>query len=376
MNFTFWFLIQNLLIRNNITLRIILTNNYKYRLPAEWEPHHATWIGWPHNKSDWPGKFTSIPFVYAEIVKYLSRSEKVHILIQSTEHKLRAEKVLNSSDVNLKNVKYFIKKTNRGWLRDSGPFFVKGNDKDSVIDFKFNAWAKYDDYKLDDKIPQFISNRLKLERFTAEYNGKQVVLEGGSIDVNGKGILITTEECLVDQDIQVRNPELTKQDYFQIFKKYFGINKVIWLGKGIVGDDTHGHVDDICRFVNDDTVVIAQEKNSSDDNYKTLNENRERLQNITIQNGARLNIVDLPMPSKIIYKGERLPASYANFYISNNAVLVPIFNDAKDNIALGILSELFNDRKVVGIHCGDLIWGLGAIHCLTKEQPTAFIKNF
>jgi agmatine deiminase len=314
--------------------------------------------------------------VYAEIVKYLSRSEKVHILIQSKEHKLRAEKVLNSSDVNLKNVKYFIKKTNRGWLRDSGPFFVKGNDKDSVIDFKFNAWAKYDDYKLDDKIPQFISNRLKLERFTAEYNGKQVVLEGGSIDVNGKGILITTEECLVDQDIQVRNPELTKQDYFQIFKKYFGINKVIWLGKGIVGDDTHGHVDDICRFVNDDTVVIAQEKNSSDDNYKTLNENRERLQNITIQNGARLNIVDLPMPSKIIYKGERLPASYANFYISNNAVLVPIFNDAKDNIALGILSELFNDRKVVGIHCGDLIWGLGAIHCLTKEQPTAFIKNF
>jgi len=314
--------------------------------------------------------------VYAEIVKYLSRSEKVHILIQSKEHKLRAEKVLNSSDVNLKNVKYFIKKTNRGWLRDSGPFIVKGNDKDYVIDFKFNAWAKYDDYKLDDKIPQFISIRLKLERFTAEYNGKQVVLEGGSIDVNGKGILITTEECLVDQDIQVRNPELTKQDYFQIFKKYFGINKVIWLGKGIVGDDTHGHVDDICRFVNDDTVVIAQEKNSSDDNYKTLNENRERLQNITIQNGARLNIVDLPMPSKIIYKGERLPASYANFYISNNAVLVPIFNDAKDNIALGILSELFNDRKVVGIHCGDLIWGLGAIHCLTKEQPTAFIKNF
>jgi len=314
--------------------------------------------------------------VYAEIVKYLSRSEKVHILIQSKEHKLQAEKVLNSSDVNLKNVKYFIKKTNRGWLRDSGPFFVKGNDTDSVIDFKFNAWAKYDDYKLDDKIPQFISNRLKLERFTAEYNGKQVVLEGGSIDVNGKGILITTEECLVDQDIQVRNPELTKQDYFQIFKKYFGINKVIWLGKGIVGDDTHGHVDDICRFVNDDTVVIAQEKNSSDDNYKTLNDNRERLQNITIQNEARLNIVDLPMPSKIIYKGERLPASYLNFYISNYAVLVPTFNDAGDSIALGILSELFNDRKVIGIYCGDLIWGLGAIHCLTKEQPTASIKNY
>jgi len=300
----------------------------------------------------------------------------VNILVQSKEHKLKAERVLNSSDVNKKNIKFFIKKTNRGWLRDSGPFFARGNDKFTLIDFKFNAWAKYDDYKLDDKIPQFISTTLKLEKYTAECNGKKVVLEGGSIDVNGNGTLITTEECLIDQSFQVRNPGFTKQDYFKIFKEYFGITKVVWLGKGIVGDDTHGHVDDICRFVNKDTVVIAHEKNSSDENYKSLNENRERLKNITIQNGERLNIVDLPMPSKIIYKGERLPASYLNFYVSNYAVLVPTFDDSNDGIALGILSELFNDRKVIGIYCGDLIWGLGAIHCLTKEQPASSSKNF
>jgi agmatine deiminase len=342
------------------------------RLSAEWEPHVATWIGWPHNKSDWPGKFTAIPLVYAEIVKHLSRSEKVNILVQSKDHKLKAEKILSKSDTDLNNVKFFIKKTNRGWLRDSGPFFVKEKDKTTIIDFKFNAWAKYDDYKLDDKIPNFISKRLKLEKIIAEYNGKQIILEGGSIEVNGKGSVITTEECLLDQYSQVRNPGFTKQDYFQIFKKYFGITNVIWLGKGIVGDDTHGHVDDICKFVNEDTVVIAQEKNPADGNYNPLNENRERLQNGTIQNRTRLNVVDLPMPSPIFYKGQRLPANYANFYISNSAVLVPTFNDTKDSITLEILAELFDDREVVGIYCGDLIWGLGAIHCLTKEQPSLF----
>jgi agmatine deiminase len=340
------------------------------RLPAEWEPHEATWIGWPHNKSDWPGKFSAIQTVYAEIVKHLSRSEKVHILVQSKDHKLKAEKILNRTDTVLNNVKFFIKKTNRGWLCDSGPFFVKEQDKISAIDFKFNAWVKYDDYKLDDKIPQFISKKLKLKSIVAKYNGKQVVLEGGAIDSNGKGTLITTEECLLDQSLQVRNPGFTKQDYFKILKNYFGISNLIWLGKGIVGDDTHGHIDDICRFVNDDTIVIAQEKNPADENYKLLNENKERLQNITLQNRARLNVIDLPLPSPIYYKGQRLPASYANFYISNSAVLVPTFNDSKDSNALGILSKLFDDRKVVGIDCSDLIWGLGAIHCLTKEQPS------
>jgi agmatine deiminase len=346
-------------------------NNFK--LFPEWAPHDATWIGWPHNKSDWPGKFSSIPYVYAEIVKYISCGEKVRVLVHSKEHKLKAEKVLKQCDVSLSNVEFFIKKTNRGWLRDSGPIFVKDGSISGVetvtLDFKFNAWAKYDDYKLDDKIPSFISNKLNLKRFVAEHSGKHIFLEGGAIDTNGKGTLITTEECLLDDKVQTRNPGFTKQAYFEVFKKYLGISNVIWLGKGIVGDDTHGHIDDLCRFVNDDTVVLVSEENSSDDNYLLLKENRERIQNLSLPNGSKLNVVNLPIPSPLIFKGQRLPASYANFYISNYAVLVPTFNDSNDRIALGILSELFPDRKVIGIHSVDLVWGLGTIHCLTKEQP-------
>ncbi|MCW8803361.1 MAG: agmatine deiminase family protein [Ignavibacteriaceae bacterium] len=342
--------------------------NNKYILPPEWSPHEATWIGWPYNKSDWPGKFSPIPYVYAEIVKYISRGEKVRIFVQSKEHKLKAVKVIKDSDVNLENVEFFIKKTDRGWLRDSGPMFVKESNEIVALDFKFNAWAKYDDFKLDDKIPSFISNKLNLKKLIAEHNGKQVVLEGGAIDNNGKGTLITTEECLLDEKVQARNPGFTKQDYFEVFKKYFGVSDVIWLGKGIVGDDTHGHIDDLCRFVNENTVILAEEENSSDENYNLLNENREKLQNIYLSNGSKLNEVSLPMPSPVIFKNQRLPASYANFYISNYAVLVPTFNDPNDRIALGILSELFPDRKVIGIHSVDLVWGLGTLHCLTKEQ--------
>lgn len=340
-----------------------------YNLLPEWTRHEATWIGWPYNKSDWPGKFSLIPYVYAEIVKYISRGEKVRIFVQSKEHKLKAEKVLKDCDVSLSNVEFFIKKTDRGWLRDSGPVFVKNLNEIVALDFKFNAWAKYDDYKLDDKIPSFISQKLNLKRIVAEHNGKQVVLEGGSIDTNGKGTLITTEECLLDDKVQTRNPSFTKQDYFEIFKKYFGVSNVIWLGKGIVGDDTHGHVDDLCRFVNENTVVLVSEENSSDENYNLLNENRERLQNISLPNGSKLKVVSLPMPSPQIFKMQRLPASYANYYISNYTVLVPTFNDPNDRVALGILSELFPDRKVIGIHSVDLVWGLGTLHCLTKEQP-------
>jgi agmatine deiminase len=339
-----------------------------FRLLPEWSNHIATWIGWPYNKSDWPGKFSPIPYVYAEIVKYISPEEKVRIFVQSTEHKSKAEKVLKDSDVSLDNVEFFIKKTDRGWLRDSGPVFVKNGSETIALDFKFNAWAKYDDYKLDNKIPSFISKKLNLTSIVAEHNGKQVVLEGGAIDTNGKGTLITTEECLLDEKLQTRNPGFTKQDYFEVFKKYFGVTNVIWLGKGIVGDDTHGHIDDLCRFVNEDTVVLVQEKNAADENYSLLNENRERLQNIYLPNGSKLSVVLLPMPSPQVFKGQRLPASYANFYISNYAVLVPTFNDPNDRIVLGILSDLFPDRKVIGIHSIDLVWGLGTIHCLTKEQ--------
>jgi agmatine deiminase len=349
----------------------------KYTLPAEWEPHEATWIAWPHNKDDWPSKFAAIPRVFTnivkyisqEIVKYVSHGEIVKIIVQSKDHKQIAEKILMDSNVSFEKIEFFIKKTNRGWLRDSAPIFVKSEDELVAIDFKFNAWAKYAEYNLDDKIPSFISNKLNLKRITAEYNGKQVVLEGGAIEHNGNGTLITSEECLLDKEVQTRNRGFTKQDYFEVFKKYLGISNIIWLGKGIAGDDTHGHVDDLCRFVNEDTVVIAQEENRSDTNYYRLNDNKERLQNLYMPNGTKLNVIELPMPLPVRFEGHRLPASYANFYISNNTVIVPTFNDRNDKIALGILSELFPDRKVIGIHSVDLVWGFGAIHCLTKEQP-------
>ena len=341
----------------------------KYNLPAEWEPHEATWIGWPHNKNDWPGKFASIKWVYAEIVKYISRGEKVRILVQSKNHKLKAENILKSVSADLSNIEFFIKKTDRGWLRDSSPFFIKEKKNIRAIDFKFNAWSKYNNYKLDDKIPSYVSNKFNFKKVTAECNSQQVVLEGGAVDTNGKGTLITTEECLLDKKVQVRNRGFEKEDYEKIFNKYLGISNIIWLGKGIVGDDTHGHVDDLCRFVNEDTVVLVQEGNSSDENYNLLNENKERLENIYMPNGSKLNVISLPMPLPQIYRSQRLPASYANFYIANYAVLVPTFNDPNDRIALGILSELFPDRKVIGIHSVDLVLGLGTIHCLTHEQP-------
>jgi len=348
------------------------TNSFYY-IPAEWEQHEATWIGWPHNKSDWPGKFTPIPWVYAEMVKYISRNEKVRIIVESKEHKLKAEKVLKSVDLNFNNIEFFILKTNRGWTRDSGPIFVKSDiyEKTEVaaVNFKFNGWAKYSNFKKDAKLSKYISKKFKLKNTIPIYKDRHIVLEGGSIDTNGKGTIITTEECLVHNKIQVRNPGFTKRDYEEVFKEYLGISNVIWLGEGITGDDTHGHVDDLCRFVNPDTVVIVQEENPKDENYSRLKENKERLQNAKLEDGSKLNIVNLPMPSPFLFKGQRLPASYANFYFSNYAVLVPTFNDPNDRIALGILTELITDRSVIGIHAVDLVWGLGAIHCLTHEQP-------
>ena len=341
----------------------------KYRLPAEWEKHEATWIGWPANKEDWPGKFTPIPWVYGEIVRYISREEKVRIIVQSKNHQQKALNVLKSVNSNLNNVEFFILKTDRNWLRDAGPQFVKDeNGKTIIVNFRFNAWAKYDNYKLDAKIPKMISEKLNLKRIVATHKNKEVVLEGGSIDYNGTGTIITTEECLLDETTQVRNPGSTKKDYEDVFKKYFGVTNVIWLGKGIAGDDTHGHVDDITRFVNRNTIVTVIETKANDENYIPLMENRERLENVTLEDGSIPEIVELPMPSPVIFKGQRLPASYANFYISDYAVLVPTFNDANDKIALGILSELFEDRPVIGIHAVDLVWGLGTLHCLTHEQ--------
>jgi agmatine deiminase len=341
----------------------------RFRLPAEFEYHEATWIGWPNNKQDWPGKFQPIPWVYGEIVRYLSRGEKVRIIVQSKDHQNKAEQVLKSVDADFHNIEFFKLETNRNWLRDAGPQFVKNQKNETVlINFKFNAWAKYDNYKLDAKIPKMISKKLKLDLIKAEHQNREVVLEGGSIDYNGLGTIITTEECLMDNELQVRNKNFTKKDYEDVFNKYLGATNVIWLNKGIAGDDTHGHVDDITRFVNPKTVVTVIESHPNDSNYIPLMENREILEGAKLEDGSSLEIVELPMPSPLIFKGERLPASYANFYISNYAVLVPTFNDQNDRIALGILSELFTDRPVIGIHAVDLVWGLGTLHCLTHEQ--------
>lgn len=343
----------------------------QYRLPAEWEKHEATWIGWPHNISDWPGKFVPVIWVYCEIVKKISEGEKVRIIVESELHKSKAIRALKDSNADLSSIEFYILKTDRGWTRDSGPIFVKSSVTNEIelIHFKFNAWAKYDNYKKDERLSGFISKKMKLKIFQAIYNNSHVVLEGGSIDSNGESTLLTTEECLLDPTVQVRNKDFSKSDYEKVFQDYLGIKDVIWLGKGITGDDTHGHVDDLCRFVNKNTVVVVQEKNPKDENYYLLKENREKLQSVTLHDKSKLEIIDLPMPAPIIFKNQRLPASYANFYISNSYVLVPTFNDAHDITALGILKEVFSDRKVVGIHAVDLVWGLGTLHCLTHEQP-------
>ena len=272
--------------------------------------------------------------------------------------------------LNLDNVEFYKLKTNRGWMRDSGPAFVK-NEKGEIalIHLSLMPGQSMIITKRMKNFPNLFPINLRLKRIIAEHNGRHVVLEGGSIDYNGSGTLLTTEECLMDNKVQVRNPGFTKKDYEEVFNKYLGITNIIWLGKGIAGDDTHGHVDDLCRFVNKNTVVLVQEENPNDANYKILNENKERLQDAKLEDGSKLNVVYLPMPSPVIFKGERLPASYANFYISNYAVLVPTFNDPNDKKALGILSELINDRPVIGIHSVDLVWGLGTLHCLTHEQP-------
>ena len=341
----------------------------KYRLPAEFEEHEATWIGWPYNKEDWPGKFQPVPWVYGEIVRYISRGEKVRIIVQSKAHQKNAKTVLRSAKAELNNVEFYQLETDRNWLRDAGPQFVKNEKGETkLIHFNFNAWAKYDNYKLDAKIPKMISKELQLEKIKAEHNSKHVVLEGGSIDYNGSGTIITTEECLMDSKTQVRNKGFTKRDYEKVFEKYLGTPNVIWLKNGIAGDDTHGHVDDITRFVNKNTVVTAIEEHPNDQNYIPLMENREILEGAKLEDGSSIKIIELPMPSPVVFKGERLPASYANFYISNYAVLVPTFNDPNDRIALGILYELFTDKPVIGIHAVDLVWGLGTLHCLTHEQ--------
>ncbi|MCB9248432.1 MAG: agmatine deiminase family protein [Ignavibacteriales bacterium] len=344
-----------------------MSNNLRY--PAEWEKHKSTIICWPHQKEDWPGKFMPIHWVYTEIVKYLVRGEIVRIIVQSKNHQDKVKSYLNRAHVPFDNVDFIVAKTDRGWMRDSSPSYVKVGNKTKAIEFTFNGWAKYTNHKLDRKIPNVLAKHLEIEIDTAIHKNRNVVLEGGAIDINGKGTLLTTEECLLDEKIQTRNPGFTKNDYENVFEKYLGIKNTIWLKNGITGDDTHGHVDDLCRFVNHNTLLICNEDNTSDTNYKPLKENLEILENVKLEEGSKPNVVKLPMPSPIIFEGMRLPASYANFYISNYAVLVPTFNDPNDRIALNIIKEFFPDRAVIGIHAVDLVWGLGTIHCLSHEEP-------
>ena len=341
-----------------------------YRMPAEWAQHAATWVAWPHNPTDWPGKFQPVPWVYADIVRHLSSVEDVHILVNDAAAQKRATSILKRAGANLSRVHFHRWPTNRVWTRDTGPIFVKNtaSGETAITNWKFNAWAKYDDWQLDDQIPGRVAKLLNLPEWTPHFDGKRVVLEGGSIDTNGAGVLLTTEECLLSE-VQQRNPGLSRSDLERVFHDYLGIEQVVWLNRGVAGDDTHGHIDDITRFVGENVIVTVTEPNPEDENHLPLAENLERLRSAQNLHGKPFEIVELSMPAPVIFDGQRLPASYGNFYIANGLVLVPTFNDPNDRHALNTLAALFPNRKIVGIHCGDLIWGLGALHCMTQQQP-------
>jgi agmatine deiminase len=340
-----------------------------FRMPAEWEPHEAVWIAWPHNRDDWPGKFGPIPWAFAEIVRGLSQAEPVRILVADGDARRRARRVLRRSGVDLARVSFYCVATDRGWMRDCAPLFVTdAAGRVAVTDWRFNAWARYDDWGRDDAVPARLAARLGLPAWQPEWDGRRVVLEGGGIDVNGRGLLLTTEECQLSP-VQARNPGLGRPGLEAVFRKYLGVQKVLWLNRGIAGDDTHGHIDDLARFVGPRTVVTAVEDDPHDENYQPLQENLERLRGMTDLDGGRLEVVKLPMPAPLTFAGRRLPASYANFYIANDRVLAPTFNDPADRFALGVLAELFPGRTVVGVHAVDLVWGLGTLHCLTQQQP-------
>jgi agmatine deiminase len=345
-----------------------------YAMPAEWERHDATWLGWPHNESDWPGKLDTIRWVYGEMVRKISADEQVRILVRSGAEAKLAGSYLKLANVDLKRVEFVVHPTNRGWTRDTGPIFVKRKHRTAkaetaIVHFHFNAWAKYQNWQLDTRVPETAAKLLKQRLFNAQVNGKNFILEGGGIEVNGRGTLLTTEECYQHPKIQVRNPGLTKAQYDEVFKAYLGVKNVLWLVAGPVGDDTHGHIDDICRFVNPRTLVLIKESNKRDVNYPPLAENWERIQQLRLEDGSKPEVVALPMPAPLYHGKWRLPASYANFYLCNACVIVPTFNDPNDRVALGILGELFKDRPVVGIHAVDLVLGFGSLHCLTQQQP-------
>jgi agmatine deiminase len=354
-----------------------------YRMPAEWSRHEATWLAWPHNPQDWPGKFQAIPWLYAEIVRLLSANERVHLVVQDAKEESRARGILDRAHAHLDNVSFHQWATDRVWTRDSGPIFIRQegarNTERSVgvTNWRFNAWAKYDDWHNDDQLPSHVQQLLGVPAWEpgivlADGRWHRLVLEGGSIDTNGAGILLTTEECLLSE-VQQRNPGVSREQLEQAFHDYLGIDQVLWLNRGVAGDDTHGHIDDITRFVARDTIVTAVEPNTRDANHEPLAENLARLKAARTLDGKQFTLVELPLPRPVVFRGQRLPASYVNFYVANGLVLMPTFHDPNDRIALQILSEVFPGREVIGIHSVDLIWGLGALHCMTQQQPDAGI---
>jgi agmatine deiminase len=345
----------------------------RYTWPAEWAPHDATWIAWPHHEPDWPGKLELIPWVYAEIVRVLSAYERVDILVQNADVESAARTCLDAHRVNPGRYRFHRQRTNRSWLRDSAPTGVHdAGGRLAWLNWGFNAWAKYQNFDDDVHIGECVARVTHATRVEPQREAGKgpLILEGGGIETDGLGTMLVTEEWLLS-DQQVRNPGFKREDYERAFAAWLGISRTIWLGEGCVGDDTHGHVDDVARFVSPGVVALAHEEDPADENHRRSLDNLHRLQRAKGATGASLRVVTLPYPRPVIMDGVRLPASYANFYIANGVVLVPTFNDANDRVALNTLAECFPGRAVVGIHSVDLVWGLGTLHCLTQQQPVA-----
>lgn len=340
-----------------------------FRMPAEWEPQEAIWFSWPHNRETWPGAFDAVPGLFAEIVQQISDSQKVRLNVANQEMVQQVQALLAEQKTNLENVSFHLNPTNDSWARDHGPIYIvrdqsNGQRQRALTNWEYNSWGdKYPPYALDNGIPERIANEFGEHLFNGD-----MVLEGGSIDVNGAGTLLTTTSCLLNPN---RNPHLTKAQIEDRLRDYLGVSKILWLEEGIIGDDTDGHIDDITRFVSPSAVVTAIEENPEDENFLPLMQNLELLREMSDQDGHPLEIIRLPMPDPVYFQEHRLPASYANFLICNEVVLVPVYRCPQDQAALGILQDLFPARKVVGIDCTPLIWGLGAIHCISQQQPQA-----
>lgn len=341
-----------------------IPKQHNFFFPAEWHIHDATWLSWPHKEASWPGKIESIYKPYIEFIKIISSGEVVHINVVNEIMKNDVTQRLQNADADLSKIFLHIHPTNDAWCRDHGPAFLinKHHSDKIILDWAYNAWGgKYPPFDLDDDIPTLIAKQLNLPVY---YPG--IIMEGGSVDFNGSGTVLTTTQCLLNQN---RNPHLNKTQIESYLENYYGVSQVLWLEEGIVGDDTDGHIDDITRFVNEDTVVTVVEDNKHDENYELLKQNLNDLKKMRLLNGKPLNIVELPMPQPVIFEDQRLPASYANFYIANSAVIVPTFRCENDDKALSILTDCFRDRKVVGIDSTDIIWGLGSFHCLSQQEP-------